>query len=122
MLKQWKSQENKMIIDDTVSSFCEHLKKATFLNQYYEDMIRLNNSIARRKRSRFPNGIYDSKQEHSEFRQLYIREFLDRNHLDSDVDLKYAIVFWKNGDIVAVGAAPIDDSQSTSELLELLQN
>jgi len=101
-----------MVIDTTLSAFQIYLHK----------LDRLKRSIARRQRHRFPDGIYDSKQEHAEFRQFYVREFLERNGLDADMDLKNTVVFWRDGEVVAVTGATFDNSQKIVELLGTWQN
>ncbi len=105
-----------MIIDTTVSSFQKRFK-------FHILLAKVKHCFKSTcKRYKFPGGMYDSKQEHNEFRQLYIREFLERNGRDSDIDLKCIIVVWKDEEIIEVITPLANNSQNGLELLELWQN
>ena len=85
---------------------------------------RINNNAYRalkNKRLSFPGGTYENKKEQLEFRDLYVREFLEANGLDSDINLRSTVVFWENGEVVGVISGrdtPSDRSQNISALLE----
>ena len=96
-----------MVIDTTVSFVHKFLDKASSVVLSFSSFSRERN---------FPWGFYKNKKEHSEFRQLYVREFLERSGEDSDIDLDSTIVFWRNDEIVAVTG--FNDSQNIEAILE----
>ena len=91
-----------MIIDTTISTADNHINKAL-----------------RKAHRFFPHGVYENRKEQLEFRDLYVREFLESNGLDSDIDLRATIVFWgRDGEIVSVLSNSLNDhSQNIAALL-----
>ncbi|MHA2279518.1 MAG: hypothetical protein ACXAC5_01315 [Promethearchaeota archaeon] len=104
-----------MIIDTTIST------ADNFLNKLATQEI---TEEARKSRG-FPPGIYTNRKERFVFRELYVREFLEKNGRNSDWDLNFSMVVWKGGEVIGVFAADDysnGDIQSISELLELPQS
>jgi hypothetical protein len=103
-----------MIVDTTISS------SDNFLNRLALEDIKEKS----RKQHSFPPGVYADRKERLAFRELYVREFLEKNGRDSDWDLNFSIVVWKDGEVMEVlnGYEFSCDTQSVAELLELPQN
>lgn len=100
-----------MIIDTTISTTDKHINLLARAEHRCE--------FAKKQRF-FPGGIYDSRREQLEFRDMYVREFLESKGLDSDINLRCTLVFWEDGEIVAVLSCKDSVSDRTQNIAALL--